>query len=752
MDNCSIKNNLIELVKLENHRPIPPIILINKYKEKYKFHDKKLLYKIIDELIEEKKLNLLDSNKIVLGYVDGKINKDIEFIGIITLNTKLDGYIKEIDQITKQVKKEWYVHSSNINGALNNDIVKFNPMDKYTNNHIQNAVVKDVVERNKDQFVCTFIQKDKSNYEIKIDNSKNYFKIILKDTKNLVDGHKVLVKIDKFVDEKTAYGHVETIIGHINDIDSDILSIIFENGINPYFDSKVEEEAAKNKINNEKEKVRIDITDRDYITIDPASSKDLDDSIYVKKINDRNFFLSVSIADVSTYVDINTKLDDVAYNRATSIYLADRVIPMLPHIISNDFCSLNPNEIKKTLTVDMNINDKGEIFNINLYPSLIISKNRFSYDEVNDYYKNNIKNNNIKSDIYKQLDSCLELHKILRKKSINNGYIDFGIKEPIIILDQNNKVKEIKIKKTGIAQKMIEDFMVSANHAVTVKADELKLPFIYRTHNQPSLEKLKKLEIEAKKINFIIDNKEFNNLKSITIANWINNNKNVDAQELINKLVLRSMEKATYEIYNKGHFGLALNQYTHFTSPIRRYADLIVHRIFWMFLFTPQLYSNEDKNKIEHDLEQICEQCTDLEIRAIKTEREVNLIKFAEYMENKIGNVYEGIISTITNFGIFVEIIENTIEGLVRLKNIGGDFYKYIEENNTIVGLKTNKVFSFGQKIKIRVISVDKINKQIDFEIVGFENNLNSNFNNKKIRAKNNNIKFNKIYKINKFQ
>ncbi len=747
MNNTAIKEKLFELVKLENNRPIPPIILVNKFKDKYSFNNKSVIYNMIDELVKEKKLKQLDSNKIVLGYINGEVYKDIEYTGIISINSKFDGYIKEIDEITNQVKKEWYVHSSNINGALNNDIVIFNPMNKYSNNNIQNAVVKEVKERNKNEFVCTFIKKN-NDYEVKVDNSKNYFKIILDNTKNLVNGNKILVKIDKYLDNETAKGHVKTIIGHVNDIDSDILSIVYENGINPIFDESIENEINNIDLNKEREKVRVDIRDRNYITIDPASSKDLDDSIYVKKNNDNEYFLSVSIADVSSFIEQNSLLDKEAYNRCTSIYLADRVIPMLPHIISNDWCSLNPNEEKKTLTVDMNIDNQGNISNIKVFPSIIISKKRFSYDEVNDYFKNNIKMGDVSDEIYKQLDESYELHKIIRNKNIKNGYIDLAIKEPIIILDEQNKVKEIKIKKSEIAQKMVEDFMVSANQAVTIKADELKIPFLYRTHDRPSIEKLKKLEVEAKKINFIIDNKEFNDLKSSTISKWINNNKNEDIKELINKLILRSMEKATYQVNNIGHFGLALKQYTHFTSPIRRYSDLIVHRLFWMYLFAPNTYSKEQKSYIKNNLIDICKKCTELEIRAIKTEREVNSMKFAEYMEQNINKIFDGIISTITSFGIFVEITSNTIEGLVRLKNLGGDFYRYIEENNTIVGSKTNKIFSFGQPVKIRVIGVDKLNKQIDFEIVGFESNIiNNSTSNRKIRAKNNNIKFNKIYK-----
>lgn len=744
MEKDNIKEKIIELLKKENNRPIPAGILLKKYINTYKI-DKKLFYKHVDTLINEKKIKRLDDNKLVLGYINGVIDTSIEHKGIISINSNFDGYIKQFDENTNQVIKEWYVNNINLNGALNNDIVLFNPMDKFSNNNIQNAVIKKVLERKKDTFVATFKKVDKEE-KIILDNKKNYFNIKLNNTKNLVDGNKILIKINKYVDNENAEAEVISILGHENDIDSDIMSVVYENNINPIFDIEVENEANLKKSIEAHDKVRRDIKDRDYITIDPATSKDLDDSIYVKKIDEDTYFLSVSIADVASYVPFNSILDLDAKKRTTSVYLADRVIPMLPHIISNDLCSLNPNEIKKTLTVDMYINKDGKINNIDVFPSYIISKQRFSYDQVNDYFKNKIKDNSIDEKIYKQLDECFELHQIIRNCNIKNGYIDLNIKEPIIILDKNNKVKEIKIKKSETAQKMIEDFMVSANQAVTIKADELKIPFIYRTHKQPSIEKLHKLEIEAKKINFIIDNKKFNDLTSKDIANWIDNNKDLETSELINKIVLRTMEKATYEIFNTGHFGLALKQYTHFTSPIRRYIDLIIHRLFWMYLFVPEYYSNDDRKKLAGMLDEIAKDCTELEINAIKTEREVNSLKFAEYIGDRIGQEFDAMISTITSFGIFVELNETCIEGLIKIKNIGHDYYKFIENNNTIVGINTNKIFSFGQKVKVRAIAVDKLNKQIDFEIVGYEKNIDQN--QKKLRAKNNNIKFNKIHKL----
>lgn len=743
MNSIDIKNNLIEIIKKENNRPIPAGILLKKFMAEYNFNDKHVIYKMIDELVSEKTFKESQGGSLLLGYTNGEIFYNRELTGILVINSKGDGYIKELDPITNDVIKEWFVFSTNINGALDNDTVVFNPMDKYNFNGVQNCVIKNVIKRNKDKFVGLFNKKSDGTYFIKNDNLKNYLDIKLDNINNLVDGHKILIQIDSYKKEK-AFGHVIAIIGHINDIDSDILSVVYENGIKPDFDNQIIKDAESIKISPENIKARRSITDRDFITIDPSSSKDLDDAIFLAKEGNK-YLLSVSIADVSSYVQYKSNLDNIAIERSTSIYLVDRVIPMLPHIISNDLCSLNQNEEKFTLTADMVINEQGEFEKIEIFPSIIISKNRFSYDEVNHYFETKEMKSNVDKKIYDQIDLCYKLHTILRKKMKKNGYINFDIKEPIIIVDQNNKVTDIQIKKHGIAQMMIEDFMVCANQAVTIKSNELNIPFIYRTHENPSLHKLKKFAIEAKKINFKINESDFDNINPKTISTWLENNLDNPSQHLINKLLLRCMGKAKYSTHNIGHFGLALKNYTHFTSPIRRYPDLIVHRLYWMHIFTPKLFSDEQRKEFSNNLDALCKSCSDSEVVAVQTEREVNTIKFCEYMETKIGKEFNGIISTITSFGMFIEL-ENTIEGLVRIQNIGGDFYKYIDTNNTIIGSRTNKIFTFGQEVKIRVVSIDKLSRQINFELIGYEKEIKKSSifinHDKKIRAKNNNIKY----------
>lgn len=738
---------LIAVVASENNRPIPVHILQKKFAHLYHYHNYQEINTTIQTLVDKRILKQLDSGSIVLGYVNGPIQKDVVYEGVISINSRGDGFIKQFDEQHSQVIREWFVFSTNLNGALNGDIITFHPMDKYNPNGMQNAVVKEVASRNKKRFVATYYKKTPHSYEIKIDDQKNYYEIELEDTSFLVDGQKILIEITTFIDNTKAKAKVLYVIGHINDIDSDILSVVYENGIEPQFEPQVLADVKHLKSNPQCDALRKDVSARDYMTIDPASSKDLDDAIYVKKINDSQYFLSVAIADVASYVTLDSSLDKAAYQRGTSVYLADRVIPMLPHLICNDWCSLNPQENKHVLVVDMMIDNNGNMHQIDLYPASMISKARFSYDDVNQYFKTKTTNNSFSPSLYQQLDEAYQLHLILRKKMQAAGYIDFNIKEPVIILDQENKVLAIEVKQHEAAQMMIEDFMVCANQAVTIKADELKMPFIYRTHNRPSREKLDKLAIEAKKLGFFVNPKDFDDITSLKISQWLAINKErFPNDELINKLILRSMEKATYEIENLHHFGLALKQYTHFTSPIRRYSDLIVHRLFWMYYFAPQLYTNEQREAIKHQLPDICEQCNALEVQAVKTEREVNAIKFVEYLGDRINQEFDGMISTITSFGIFVELKENTIEGLVRIKNIGGDFYEYNENNYTIVGKKHQKVFSFGQDVKVRVIGVDKLAKQIDLELVDFPRSHPEHFD-RKVRAKNNNLKSQKFKK-----
>jgi len=715
-DKSFYKNEIIEILKKENDRPLPLFILIRKMTEKHSRINRNYISKLSEELIAEKQIKTTFNGNLLLSYKTGKIDNSKFFEGKISLNKNLDGYV-----VSKEDEKTYFVHFSNLSGALNNDIVTFYKTDSFSKkDNMQHGVIKEVIERDRNVFVGTF-QLIGNTHNVLLDDLKMYFKIDLQlDNDDLVNGHKILFEVNYFDEEKKiAKATLKKIIGHINDVGMDILKYVYKNNIDPEFNQEALDYLSNvdfSKIGSEK--VRIDLSHLNIITIDPETAKDLDDAIYVKK-NEKDFLLSVSIADVSSYIEFDSLIDHESIRRGTSVYLIDRVIPMLPHKISNDICSLNPNEEKNTLTVDIIIGLDGEFKNINLYPSKIIPKQRFSYDEVNEYFKTNLNSKKYDEDIITVLNDARELHKILSKKKENEGYINFDIKEKLFVLDDEGFPIDLIIKKSGQAQQMIENFMVAANEGVTIKADELKIPFIYRIHDTPKKANLKNFNIEARnlRIKYQKDDLLPENITPKKLANIIKNNQGNENINLISKLLLRSMQKAIYSIDNIGHFGLASKQYTHFTSPIRRYPDLIVHRLFWMYLFTPEKYTDAQRNKFKLSLKELTESCTITEKNAAKCEWDVNDHKATQYMSKKIGEEFIGHISTIKSFGFYVEL-ENTIEGLVLIKNIGDDFYKYDEQNGVIIGSKTNKQFTYGQKVKVKVKDTDLLTSQITFEIV----------------------------------
>ncbi|KEZ22571.1 ribonuclease R [Ureaplasma diversum] len=721
MDNQSIRKLLIDLMQKEE-RPIPINILVRKAIEKNKNVIKTQAYKVVDQLIKDNTLRQLPNEKLVLAYLDYEFEHEIKE-GTIKVNSKGDGFILETDTQT-----EYYVNKKYLNGALKNDLVKFVKLKKEPKNDIYDAAVVEVVAHEKDCYVGKFVQTG-TGYYVSIDDPLFYLNVILDDTKGLVNGHKILIRINSSND-KDAYGSVVYIVGHENDPGADILSIVYDNGVDPKIDPEVNEAAnqAVFEVDEHQSKIRRYLVDREIISIDPVGSKDIDDAVCVQKLPDGKFFLGVSIADVSYYVQPDTVLDADAFKRGTSVYLVDRVIPMLPHNLSNNICSLNANVERMCVTCDMVINTKGEIIWKDVYPAIMKSKRQMSYNEVNDFYENKNHLEDVSISIHKMLNEAKELHQLLRAKKQRQGFVDFDIKEPKIIIDENGVPVDVVIYERKTAQLMIEDFMIAANEAVAEYVQDfldqdknqqnIDMEFIYRVHDSPNIENLEKFSIEAKKLAFNIS-KDFSDVQPNTISNWLKQNENHPNLALVSKLLLRAMAKASYEIKNSGHFGLASEYYTHFTSPIRRYPDLIVHRLLWMFLFDPKSYTDQQRTNLIKNLKTITSNSNKTEIIAVKTERDVNAAKFAEFMSTKIGQEFNATISTVTSFGVFVEL-ENTIEGLVRIKNIGNDFFEFVPENFTMVGQKTNKVITVGQKVRVRVLEANKITRKIDFEIIAF--------------------------------
>ena len=533
------------------------------------------------------------------------------------------------------------------------------------------------------------------------------------------NNHKVVVKILKYPEEgKKAEGKIIEVLGGVNEAGVDMLSLIKEYDLPAEFPKPVvlEAKSKPQKINEKDLKYRKDLRKDIVFTIDGEDVKDLDDAVSVRKKENGNYILDVHIADVSHYVSENSLLDKEALLRGTSIYMLGRVIPMLPRELSNGICSLNQGQDRLTLSCTMEIDENGKVIDSDIYKGVINVTRRMSYhdvqkildnsdDEVVEKYKDYINN-------FKLME---ELAIILKNRRKEQGYLNLDIPESKIDLDINGRVTNISKYETTFANEIIEQFMLIANETVAEKFYWLQAPFIYRVHEEPDLDKVKDLnkflynfKMKIKITNDKVYPNEF--------AKALDKVKGTEEEAVVSNLILRTLKVAIYEAENKGHFGIASKYYCHFTSPIRRYPDLFIHRIITKYLKAnydvKQGYIEENRQKAENTARQSSER----EKIATKVERASEDLKMAEYMENKIGEVYEGIISSVTKFGIFVQL-ENTVEGLVRFENIGNEYFIYDEDRKMLVGERTNKVFKIGDKVTVRVISASKALRQVDFEI-----------------------------------
>ena len=561
------------------------------------------------------------------------------------------------------------------------------------------------------------LAKNKMGYYIKLDDEKVKINILIdnKDRKGALDGHKVLVKVCNKLKGNDYRGEILKILGHINDPGVDILSIVYKYQIEDQFSDEVisELDYIKEEVDEEETKGRVDLRDKLIFTIDGDDTKDIDDAISLEKLDNGNYKLGVHIADVSYYVKVGTKLNEEAMDRGTSVYLTDRVIPMLPHKLSNGICSLNPNVDRLTITCEMEINEKGKIISYDIFESVIRSKIQMTYKNVNSILEDNIVP--IGYEPYKDtLIEMANLAKKLRNYKVSRGYIDFGIDESKIIVDDTGKPIDVKLRYRGIGENMIEDFMIAANESVAEYMTNMELPFIYRVHGVPSGEKIDNFIKFIHVLGYNIDAK-IKNITPISMQKLLDSLKDKEEYSILANLLLRSMQKAVYSRENIGHFGLASTCYTHFTSPIRRYPDQMVHRLLRTFIFNKGI--NKDNIKYyEQVLPMIAEHSSYKERCSIDCEREVDDMKKAEYMEDHIGEEFIGIVSTVTSFGMFIEL-PNLIEGLVKLDSLKGEFY-FDEELFQIRNKENTIHYRLGDKIKVRLINSNKETRNIDFEVI----------------------------------
>ena len=630
--------------------------------------------------------------------------------GILRMNKRGYGFVDVEDE-----EDDIYVSSENINKALNDDLVIVEITSKNTGEKREGRIVK-VLQRDLSTIVgeIYFVNEkghlipDDKKLDIEVDISRE-------NAKGAVDGHKVVVKILKNISRNRYKGEVTRILGHKNDPGVDILSIVCKYEINDTFpDEVITELDSIPETVSEKEKLgRRDLTNEVIFTIDGDDTKDIDDAISIEKLNNGNYKLGVHIADVSYYVKEGSALDKEAMDRGTSVYLVDRVIPMLPHKLSNGICSLNPNVERLAISCVMEVDSNGKTVDYEIFESAIKSRIQMTYKKVNMIIENNEIPEGYEPFVEK-LKLMDELSKIIRKYKIGRGYIDFEVDEAKILVDENCHPTEVTLRNRGRGENIIEDFMIQANECVASHIFYMELPFIYRVHESPKEEKIRDFISFVSSLGYKID-ADLKNITPRTIQSIIKSLDNKKEFKVLSSLLLRDMQKAVYLPNNLGHFGLASKCYTHFTSPIRRYPDTTVHRLLRTYLFNNDM-SNQTINKWSEKLVFIAENSSFKERESVDCEREVESMKMAEYMEDHIGEEYVGMISSVLNFGVFVQL-DNLIEGLAHVNDMD-DYYNYDELTQSLVGERTKGKFTLGDEVLVRVKAASHEAKTIDFEII----------------------------------
>lgn len=608
-------------------------------------------------------------------------------------------------------------------GSMTGDIVRVKITTPAEENHRAEGTIVDIIERKTKVLIGTF-QKSK-NYGFVVPDEKAMGTDIFISKKlrhKAKNGDKVVVSIKKYPEgNMSAEGEIIEVLGKSSDTNIDLISVIRAHDYKLVFPKEVNKEA--NSLPQVVRDIdgRVDLRDKEIFTIDGDDTKDIDDAVSLY-MDGENYILGVHIADVSTYVKSGTALDKEARKRGTSVYLIDTVIPMLPRELSNGICSLNPNEDRYALSVEMKISKSGEVLESKIFKSVIKSKIQMTYNKVYDILVNNIVAEGYEPHV-ETLKLMEKLALILVDKKSKMGAIDFDMPEAKIILDENDAVVDIKLREMTIANKLIEEFMILANEVVAETFNKKELPFIYRIHEKPEVDRIEKLNTMLKNLGYPeIDlnvctkkGKVNGNNLALQLKNVMNLAKGNENEKLVSLLVLRTMQLAKYSNENIGHFGLASEYYCHFTSPIRRYPDLFIHRVISSYLaneLDSKMISKYKKQAIKY-----AETSSEMEQEEEEAERDLYEIKKCEFMQKHVGEIYDGSISGVTSFGIFVEL-ENTVEGLIRLENMKDDYYVYDENCMRLIGKRTNKIFKLGDKVKVKVVSANKLLRRIDFELI----------------------------------
>ena len=702
----NFKDKILAFMKDEAYKPLTFKELLQVFEIEGKM--KKALLVALNELEDEGKIIFTRSERygvpekmnLVKGTLEGH-QKGYAFLIPDDINLK-DLFISPVD----------------MNGAMHGDRVIVRPMKVLEDVKSPEGKVIRIIER-ANQYVIGTFQKSRHFGFVVPDDKRISFDIFVpkEEFNNAQENNKVSVKITEWPDQrKNPEGTIVEVIGNIEDTKTHIDAVLLSKKVRQVFPEDVIKEAKKvseEGIHEQELKRRKDLRGLNIITIDGSDAKDLDDAVYAEKLNDSEYMLGVHIADVTHYVKEDRKLDKEALKRATSIYITDRVIPMLPKELSNGVCSLNPGEDKLTLSVEMIINGDGKVTDYKIFESIMNNRYRMTYDDVTEIIENNGEKLSVKyKDIVPMLKVMEELSLILRRKRDIRGAIDFEFPERKIITDENGKAIDVTKYERRTSHKIIEEFMLVCNETVAEHYYWLNMPFVYRVHEDPDEEKMYEFSKFIHNFGYTLKG---NDVHPKELQQLLNKIKDTKEESLINTMMLRSLKKAIYSPDASTHFGLAAKYYCHFTSPIRRYPDLQIHRI-----IKGQIngrYSEEALQKLFERTAMVAEQSSKMERVADEVERDTDKIKIAEFMSDKIDEEYEGVISGVTNFGIFVEL-ENTVEGLVHISNMVDDYYIYDDEKKELFGQGSHKVFKIGDSVKIRVDKVNIAKAEIDFALI----------------------------------
>lgn len=713
----NIRERIIEAFQNEIEKPIMDIDLA-KYLE-IDPSQFKVIFDILAKMADEGILIATHKKKYgtpeMFGMLAGKVEVTQRGFGFVMVDGSATAGKKNDGSASSDV----FIPAGEMGGAMNNDRVLIKIVKGLDGEKRREGTIVKVIERANTQVVGVFQKNNNFGFVIVDDKKINQDVFIsFNNTKNAQSGDKVVVKIIKWPDgDKKAEGKVIEVLGNKNDPGVDILSVIYKYGLPDAFPKAVESAAELISTEVAKEDLvgRRDLRNETIVTIDGPDAKDLDDAISVELLDNGNYRLGVHIADVTHYVKEGSVLDKEAFERATSVYLVNKVVPMLPRRLSNGICSLNPQVDRLTLSISMEIDEKGHVVSHDIFESVICTKERMIYDDVSDILAgerlDELSRYEYLFDFFKRTQ---ELQKILRSRRDVRGAIDFNFPEAKIKCDEEGRAVDVVKENRRIANRIIEEFMLVANETVAEHFFWMDMPFVYRIHELPKEEKIEKFNQFLGNFGYIIKMKDGEvHPKAIQIL--LNKVEGTREEHIINKLMLRSLKQAKYSPLNEGHFGLAAKYYCHFTSPIRRYPDLQIHRIIKECINGK--LSEKRIERLKGIVESASLQSSERERLAEQAERDADDMKKAEYMLSHVGETYDGVISSVTSFGFFVEL-DNTVEGLVRIANLNDDYYYYAEQLMQLIGEHTKRTFKIGDLVRVLVRRVDVDLREIDFEFV----------------------------------